>query len=297
MKLLNRTLSVNPNCYYMKQFKDQPSLTALTKRPHIKWMLRHGKLGIFTLTIGVLTFIALMILHSYYYQPSHEYIWAALISIPVTIFCLGGFSVFYEWYIRNTFTSAMRSAISSWDTGVTVFPTHLSAPDRVEVLNLAKKKVKLMSTTFKQYFVATRGEVERKIGEENVDFRFIIYSPDSNAVEEKAFEENTEVENFIDEIKSTCRWYLGPLKKKYVNNIEVRFCPFNTPFGVTIIDDVQMVLSLNIYGLVRSKNQTPCLIIENKYEPDSVFKQYDQSFDAIWNKLDDTIPASVKQYF
>lgn len=280
----------------MRQSKDRQPLKGLTQQPHVKWILRHGKLGIITITIGVIAFIGLMVLHKHFYERSEEYLWAALISIPVTIFCLGAFSVFYEWYIRNTFASAMRSINSSWDTGVTVYPTHNSAPDRVEVLKQAKKTVKLMSTTFFQYFGFAGSEVERKIHVENVKFQFIIYEPHSKAVEEKEIEEG-HPGFFNEQIKNTCWKNLGPLKKKYPNNIKVRFCPFNTPFGVTIIDDIQMVLSLNIYGLVRSKNQTPCLIIENKFEIDSVFKQYDDSFNAIWDKLNDTIPASVEEFF
>jgi hypothetical protein len=281
----------------MRQLKEKQELKSFTKQPHFKWMILHGKLGLLTILIGVMAFIGLMLLHKYYTQRLDEYLWAALISIPVTIFCMGGFSVFYEWYIRSTFTGAMRSMFWAWDTGVTVFPTHQSAPDRLEVLQRAKKTVKLMSTTFSRYFAFIQNEVEKKIIEENVKFKFIIYEPDSKAVDEKAFEEETNAANFNNEIKSICGRYLGPLSLKYPQNIEVRFCPFNTPFGVTIVDDVEMVLSLNIYGLVRSKNQTPCLIIENKYEDYSVFKQYDESFDSIWRKLNDDIPASVKDSF
>ena len=91
--------------------------------------------------------------------------------------------------------------------------------------------------------------------------------------------------------------YLGPLVRKYGAKVQVRFCDFNTPFGLTIVDQREMVLSLNVYGLARSKNQTPCLIIENKYDADSVFKLYEDSFDAIWQKLDDRFPPEVAKHF
>jgi len=59
-----------------------------------------------------------------------------------------------------------------------------------------------------------------------------------------------------------------------------------------------MVLSLNIYGLSRSKDQTPCLIIKNTYDIDSVFKLYEHSFESIWNKLEgSSYPNSVRQFF
>ena len=139
--------------------------------------------------------------------------------------------------------------------------------------------------------------VDNKV-KSGVEFRFILYDPSSKAVVEKALEEGCEPEDFQEEIRSTCRRFLGPLVRDYGDKVKVRFCDFNTPFGITIIDDKEMVLSLNIYGLARSKNETPCLIIENKYDDSSVFKLYEDSFNAIWNKLNkSSYPEEVARFF
>jgi hypothetical protein len=209
---------------------------------------------------------------------------------------MGLFSVFYEYYVRTAFAASMQSIYWAWDTGVTVFPTHEDAPDRKEVLRRAIKDVRLMSTTFSRYFTDVRELVEQK-ARSGVTFRFIIYDPASKAVEEKAREEGCDAEDFKEEIRGTCRRYFGPLIQKFGSKIQVRFCDFNTPFGITVIDDREIVLSLNIYGLARSKNETPCLVIENRYDQNSVFKLYEDSFEAIWGKLPDTIPDELKHYF
>jgi len=281
----------------MKTDKNDHQLKDITKSPDIKFLIEHGKLGIVVFFMGVLCIILIMFLHNKFESFGGDYLWSAIMSIPITIMCMGVFSVLYEWSIRNTFKNAMRSVYWAWDTGVTVFPSHKSAPNRIDILDQSKKRVKIMSTTLNRYFLMVNELVESKIVDEGVNFYFILYDPDSSALEEKALEEGADIKDFQEEIKSTCRRYLGPLKEKYPDNVNIKFCGFNTPFGITIIDDLKMVLSLNIYGLSRSKNQTPCLIIENKYDPESVFKLYDDSFDAIWQKLKYTVPNSLKQFF
>ena len=281
----------------MELNKKSPQLNEITKSPDIKFLIEHGKLGLVFFCFGILMIVIITVLHNNYPNSIGEYLWSALISIPVTVMCMGIFSVFYEWSVRSTFKNAMRSMFWAWDTGVTVFPSHKSAPDRERVLQDVKKRVKLMSTTLNRYLLSVGDTVEYKISKQNVSFYFILYNPDSNALIEKAREEDADLEGFKEEIRSTCRRYLGPLKLKFPEKVHVRFCDFNTPFGITIIDDVKMVLSLNIYGLSRSKNQTPCLIIENKYDPESVFKLYEDSFDAIWHKLSPDIPKSLKNFF
>ena len=270
----------------------------LTKLPEARLLFRHAKLGIMTTLAGVILLVVLALVRSYVDSVGRlpEYIWGAILTVPVTGICMGIFTVFYEFYMRTTFANSMRSMYWAWDTGVTVFPTHEHAPNRKEVLEAAKVEVRLMSTTFKRYMTFVDPLVRQK-ALAGVRFRFVIYDPDSKAVDEKAREEGFPAHHFIDEIRTTCRSYLGPLTKEFPDRVSVRFCDFNTPFGVTVIDDSVMVLSLNIYGLARSKNQTPCLIIENKYDPDAVFKLYEESFEAIWKKLTDDIPESVKEHF
>jgi hypothetical protein len=280
----------------MRLTGDQNRLRNLTKLPEARLLLRHAKLGVITTSIGLALLIVVVVLHKVQFGQLPDYAWSAILSIPVTVLCMGIFSVFYEYYMRTTFANSMRSMYWAWDTGVTVFPTHENAPDRKEVLRRAKKRVRLMSTTFSRYFIDVRDLVDQK-AEAGVEFEFIIYDPESKAVEEKAREEGCDPKDFRSEIEMTCRRNLGPLSQKFGNSFRVKFCNFNTPFGITIVDDTEMVLSLNIYGLARSKNQTPCLIIENKYDEDAVFKLYEESFDAIWTKLDDRIPKSVQKYF
>lgn len=280
----------------MRDTKQLNRLSEIRKLPELHLLLRHGKLGGVATIIGLLSFVAVVIAHEIRIQALPEYVWGAILSIPVTILCMGLFSVFYEYYIRTTFANSMRSIYWAWDTGVTVFPSHRDAPNRSEVLSRATKQVRLMSTTLSRYFTDVRDLVERKIGE-GVQFKFILYRPDSTAIDEKAREEGCDPVDFRDEIHGTCRRYLGPLVRQYGAKVQVRFCDFNTPFGITIVDEREMILSLNVYGLARSKNQTPCLLIENKYDLDSVFKLYEGSFDAIWQKLNDSFPPEVAKYF
>jgi hypothetical protein len=275
---------------------DKKRIKELTKLPEARLLLRHAKLGVITTGIGLTLLVVAIVLHEVQIGKLPDYAWAGILSVPVTVICMGIFTVFYEYYMRTTFSNSMRSMYWAWDTGVTVFPTHQHAPERKEVLQRATTRVRLLSTTFSRYFTDTRDLVGSK-ADRGVAFKFIIYNPESKAVEEKAREEGCQAEDFRDEIISTCRRYLGPLSRKYPGRVLVKFCDFNTPFGITIVDDKEMVLSLNIYGLARSKNQTPCLIIENKFDEDAVFKLYEGSFEAIWNKLDNQIPQSVRKYF
>lgn len=269
----------------------------LSRLPEFRLALRHGKLGLITAAVGLVLFAAVVAAHSAQLPALPEYAWGAILSIPVTILCSGLFSVFYELYMRATFLKSMRALIHSWDSGVTVYPTHKDAPDRKAVLESAKRQVRLLSTTFFRYFTDVRDEVRRKAAS-GVEFKFIIYDPSSKALEEKAKEEGHDVEDFRDEIRSTCRRDLGLLVRDFPGRVQVRFCPFNAPFGITIVDEAHLVLSLNIYGMARSKNQTPCLIIENRYDPESVFKLYETSFDAIWNKLEpNRVPDELRQFF
>lgn len=271
-------------------------LEEFARIPRVRLLLRHGKLGIITLALGLGSGVLVVLAHEIRIPPLADYVWGALLSIPATIICMGLFSVFYEYYMRTSFADAMRSVYGAWDSGVTVFPTHTDAPDRKQVLLAARTHVRLMSTTFMRYFTDVREMVDQK-AQVGVHFQFIVYDPTSKAVEEKAREEACDPEDFKQEIISTCRRFLGPLYQKYPEQIKVRFCTFNAPFGITIVDDCQMVLSLNVYGQARSKNQTPCLTIENKYRVDSVFKLYETSFDTIWNKLDDQVPTVVANFF
>lgn len=146
----------------------------LTKLPEFTLALKHAKLGIYTSIAGFGTLLLFVFLHEIRPLLVPEFGWSALLSIPVTLLCIGLFSVFYEWYIRTTFTNSMRSLYWAWDTGVTVFPTHQHAPDRKEVLNRARNQVSLMSTTFSRYFTDVREIVDQK-ARQGVRFRFIIY--------------------------------------------------------------------------------------------------------------------------
>ena len=260
-------------------------LQELTRLPEARLLLRHAKLGVVTSAIGLFLLAVVIVLHEVSFGRLPEYAWAGVLSIPVTVLCMGIFTVFYEYYMRTTFVNSMRSMYWAWDTGVTVFPTHQHAPDRTDVLTRATRSVRLMSTTLNRYFTDVRGLVREKASQ-GVQFKFIVYDPDSAAVDEKAHEEGCDPQDFRDEIHSTCRRWLGPLSVQFADSVRVKFCNFNAPFGITIVDDYEMVLSLNIYGLARSKNQTPCLIIENKYDDDAVFKLYERSFESIWHKLE-----------
>ncbi|MBK8112602.1 MAG: hypothetical protein IPK46_20985 [Saprospiraceae bacterium] len=184
--------------------KENINFIELKKYPGIRFIIQHGRLGSRIFLFGLISAALIVILHNFFVYKLKDYIWSALMSVPVTLICMGVFSVLYEWYVRSTFIDAMRSVNAAWNTGVTVFPTHKSAPDRIEVLKKASKSVKLMSTTFSRYFLSVGGLVEEKI-EKGIRFYFIIYHPESNAIEEKAFEENAVIADFQDEIKSTCR--------------------------------------------------------------------------------------------
>jgi hypothetical protein len=278
---------------------DQQSVLTKRRRDAInKMLVKHLKVGSITIVLGICSLVLLIFARILLKRFIEDYVWEILISIPVTIICLGGFTVFYEWFIRDDFTEAMRSLHSAWDTGVIIFPTHDKAPKRIEVLEGARKQVKLMSTTFFRYFGEVGEEIiQKKIAEQNVKFKFIIYHPESPALKERGRQEDINPKFFTTEIEGICERYLGPLVIKYPNNVEVRFCQFNTAFGITIIDDVEMVLSLNIPGKSRSRNQTPCLIIKNKYERNSIFKQYDDSFDDTFNILDRGYPNTIKKFF
>jgi hypothetical protein len=271
-------------------------LQELMSTPQVQLLFRHGKLGAITSAIGLAIGALVVIAHETSLPHMPEYVWAAILSVPVTILCMGLFSVLYEYYMRTSFANAMRSLYAAWDSGVTVFPTHSDAPDRKHVLREARQRMRLMSTTFSRYFTDVRELVEEK-AKIGVRFQFIIYDPSSKAIEEKAREEDCKAEDFKGEIRSTCRRYLGPLYLRYPGQVQVKFCDFNTPFGITVVDDREMVLSLNIYGLARSKNETPCLVIENKYLPTSVFKLYENSFDTIWKNLDEHIPDELARFF
>ena len=215
---------------------DQNRIRELTKLPEVRLLLRHAKLGVITAAIGLALLIVVIVLHAVQVGKIPEYAWAGILSIPVTVLCMGIFTVFYEYYMRTTFSNSMRSMYWAWDTGVTVFPTHEHAPDRKEVLRRARTLVRLMSTTFSRYFTDVRDLVERK-AEAGVEFRFIIYHPESKAVEEKAREEGCAPKDFRDEIVSSCRRYLGPLSRRFGNHFQVKFCDFNTPFWITIVDE------------------------------------------------------------
>ncbi len=269
----------------------------LAVHPKFRLIAKHAKFGLTTTCTGIVVLIALCVLHRYYTESLASYTWEILISVPVTLLCTGVCSTFYELYIRTTFNASMQAVNMAWDTGVTVLPTHQHAPDRRESLARAHKRVRIMTTTFSRYFLATSDLLEEKASQ-GVRFQLIIYDPESEAIAEKAREEKRDVETFQGEVKSTCMRYLGPWVLKYGDKVQVRFCDFNTPYGITVIDEARIVLSLNIYGLARDKNETPCLAIENRYDPHSVFQLYERSFDAIWKTLEGReIPISVRRHF
>jgi len=59
-----------------------------------------------------------------------------------------------------------------------------------------------------------------------------------------------------------------------------------------------MVVSLNVYGLARDRDETPCLEIVNRSEQPSAFSLYQDAFDAIWDKLEGRpIPPQVAEHF
>jgi hypothetical protein len=278
-------------------FKTSDRFKRLATDPMFKLIVRHAKFGLTVTLCGIVTVVGLCILHQTSSNMFENYTWEILISLPVTLLCTGLCSTFYELYIRTTFNAAMQAVNMAWDTGVTVLPTHDHAPDRCEVIERAHERVRVMTTTFSRYFLVTSGMVEEKV-KHGVEFLFIIYDPDSEAVAEKAREEKRDVETFQGEIRSTCSRYLGPWTKRFGDKVKVRFCDFNTPYGITIVDHARIVLSLNIYGLARDKKETPCLTIENRYDPHSVFQLYESSFDAIWKTIENRpVPESVKKHF
>jgi hypothetical protein len=278
------------------QIKRDP-FAQLAVDPKFRLIMKHAKFGLSTTSAGIIAVAALCLLHQYFAGDLAPYTWEILISVPVTLLCTGVCSTFYELYIRTTFNASMQAVNMAWDTGVTVLPTHQHAPDRRATLMRSHKRVRIMTTTFSRYFLATSDLVEEK-AMHGVAFRFIIYDPESEAIAEKAREEKRDVETFRDEVRSTCARYLGPWVLKYGDRVQVRFCDFNTPYGITVIDEARIVLSLNIYGLARDKNETPCLTIENRYDPHSVFQLYEQSFEAIWKTLEGReIPKSVRRHF
>lgn len=126
----------------------------------LRLLIRHAKFGILTF----ITWLALLIIIIFFHETNigniPEYGCGGIISMPITIICMGIFSVFYEYYIRSTFSKSMRSMYWDWRTGVTVLPSHKDAPDRKDILNLADNSVKILSTTLSQYFNDVKNGVE-----------------------------------------------------------------------------------------------------------------------------------------
>ncbi len=267
------------------------------ERWNLRMIFKHVGLGLLILGIGLAAIGLLALARKM--SPIHiPDLWvSALLSIPVTLICMGIFSVLYEYFTRVTFEESMRSQYSAWKTGVTVFPIHRNLPSRENILKEARQEVRLMSTSLARYFIAVDGLVDEKLTQ-GVKFKIIIYKPESQAVDEKAAEESVTSDLFRHEIQLVCETYLGPLVKKHPGKIEVKFCSFNVPFSATIIDDEKMVLSLHVYGLSRSNDGIPCLIIDNILAKDSVFKLYKNSFETIWKKLEGTpYPESIRKFF
>jgi hypothetical protein len=272
------------------------NLEQFLKHTPVSLMYHHGKIGLWISFFGIVLFSVLLLVHWLNRSLMEDYVWGAVISMPLSIFCMGIFSVLYEYRTRMTFINAMRSLYGAWDTGVTVLPSHGNAPDRQCVLRQAKASVRIMSTTLRNYFAVASRDVETKL-QDGVEFKFIIYDPGSVALQEKAKEEQVKADNFVYEITSTCRQYLAPMMDRYGDKIKVKFCNVNTPFAATIIDERLIVLSLNVPGFARSKHETPCLLIENKFDQDSVFKLYERSFDTLWELLPESYPPQVESYF
>ena len=80
-------------------------------------------------------------------------------------------------------------------------PTHQhdELPNRSEVLKGTQHEVRLMSTTLIRYFTAVKGLIGEKLND-GVTFKLIIYNPDSDAIKEKANEEDVKEELFKSEI-------------------------------------------------------------------------------------------------
>lgn len=267
------------------------------KIPEVAVVFRHFKFGLITLGAGLVLFGAVVAAYKSKWPSLPESAWGAVLSVPVTVLSSGLFSVFYEVYMRTSLLRSMRALVHSWDSGVTVFPSHRDAPKRLAVLDSANTQVRLLSTTFARYFPDVGFKV-REMAKAGFNFKFVVYDPFSAGLDEKAREEVQDPQFFRDEIRSTCQRYLGPLCCDYPERVKVRFCSFNAPFGITIVDRQRMVLSLSVYGQSRSRNETPCLMIENKYDPESVFKLYEAAFDDIWKRLEETsIPTALQPFF
>jgi hypothetical protein len=268
----------------------------MAEHSRLRLWLHHAKIGASVIALGLAALGGVGIAHSFFARSMDAFWWTALVSVAGSLVPTGLVTVVYQWLMMTEREQNQEYIRSSFYSGVLVLPSHERAPSRRDVLMPARKCVSVLSTTMFQYFQVV-GNLPAEKARQGVAFRFILYDPDSDGIAQKAREEGRDPEVFRHEIITTCEQHLGPLHRQFPESVQVRFCQSNTPFGITIIDDHEMILSLSIPGLSRVRRETPCLVIHNRYEPHSVFKLYERSFHALWDSLSDDIPASVGRFF
>jgi hypothetical protein len=161
-----------------------------------------------------------------------------------------------------------------------IVESHKGALTRLDMLSMANKQVRILSTNLFSFFnhdYSVYEEFLKKL-ESGCRFQIIIYAPDSSGIREKQWEENDE--RLQTEIISSWQLYLCPALKKYPDNLEIKFVRINTSFAATIIDESFMFVSLNIPGGSRRMRQTPRFEIKN---PHGFFTVFADAFDKIWN--------------
>ncbi len=186
----------------------------------------------------------------------------------------------------------MQQLINLDHPDLRIFDSHKNAMTRYEMISMAKKQVRILSTNLFTFFHNTDGlyKLFQEKLESGCKFQIIIYTPDSSGIREKQWEEGDLA--LQTDIISSWQRYLGPAVKKFPQSLEIKFVRINLSFAATIIDDKFMFVSLNIPGGNRRDGQTPRFEIENTHE---LFNVFTDAFEKVWNDHVYVTPSIPKQ--
>lgn len=223
--------------------------------------------------------------------------WEILAAGILTTIMFLAFSNFRTRRAIKNLDDAVKEVSLFGKRGLQIFDTHKNALSRLDMLLMAKERVRIVTTNLFSFFYNDAKVYDTFLDklEKGCKFDIVIYEPESSGVHEKQWEEG---DDFLGrDIFSSCEQYLGPAKIKFPESLQIKFVKINLPFGATIIDNKFIFVSLNVPSQSRRHLKTPRIEI-NSSNP--MFEIFRDAFEKIWQDkvyVSEAIPDKLKSFF
>jgi len=156
-----------------------------------------------------------------------------------------------------------------------------------DILDLAKKNIKLLGVTLNYYFYPDSDEWTRlkSLVEGGCTLQILILDPNSPQVAYRERDENNEkLKDQINHLYNLEKEFIANVKDEFKPNVEIRFYNTYPTCAMTLIDENLMRVTPYLFN----KRRRACPTMEFMRSKDGIFESYLEHFNDLWKKAENT---------